>query len=268
MRTKVVVTGAASGVGDAAARILLEGGAEVVSFDVKEPQIEAHQHIGCDLNDPQSIEQAIAQIEGPVDGLLNIAGVPGTLPPEVVIGVNVLGLRYLSELMLPKINDGGAIVNVASIAGFTWQYRKKEIREFLETEDVAAGLNWWRTNAADLNVDPYSFSKECVVLLTMQQAGMAIGRGVRVNSVSPGPIETPILPDFKKQAGAGQIEWLISKTGRAAQPADIAEVICLLLTDTCRWVNGRDIVVDGGYSAGVTAGWIDASDAPIRQKKS
>jgi len=262
----LVLTGAASGIGAATSEILQKQGHRIISLDVKDPPSGVAQHIHCDLNDPDAIDAAAAAIDGEIDGLLNVAGVPGTLPAEVVVGVNLLGLRYLSELLQPRIRPGGAIVNIASIAGFTWQRRAKEINEFLDTADFQSGLAWWEAHKDDLNIDPYSFSKESVVVLTMRQAGTALGLGCRANSVSPGPVETPILPDFKQQAGEEQIDWVISKTGRAAQPADIAEVVCFLATEGSRWVNGRDIIVDGGYSAGISARWIDTSDAPARRR--
>ena len=263
---KILLTGASSGIGAAVAEILSGEGHELISLDIKEPPAGVAQHIHCDMNDPTAIDAAVAEIDGNIDSLLNVAGVPGTVPPEVVIGVNILGLRHLTNALMGRINEDGAIVNIASIAGFTWQRRINEINAFLDTPDFASGLAWWGANKADLRIDPYSFSKECVVVLTMRQAGEALKRGVRANSVSPGPVETPILPDFKRQAGEGQLDWVIGKTGRAAQPRDIAEVVCYLATGPSRWINGRDIIVDGGYSAGITARWIDTSDAPIRTR--
>ncbi|MBL4868012.1 MAG: coniferyl-alcohol dehydrogenase [Pseudomonadales bacterium] len=263
----IVLTGASSGIGEAAAKILVAEGHKLITLDVQGPPPGSTQHIKCDLNDPQAIEKAVAEIDGNIDALLNVAGVPGTLPGEVVIGVNILGLRYLSDLLLPRLNKGGAVANIASVAGFSWQRRRKEINEFLDTPDFAAGLAWWEAHKKELRIDPYSFSKECVVVLTMRQAGVALDLGARANSVSPGPVETPLLPDFKRQAGEEQLDWIINAVGRAAQPKDIAEVLCFLSTGPSTWINGRDIIVDGGYSAGISARWIDPNDAPVRQRK-
>ncbi|MBV1907577.1 MAG: coniferyl-alcohol dehydrogenase [Pseudomonadales bacterium] len=263
----IVLTGASSGIGAAAAGMLVEQGHKLISLDIQGPPPGSSQHITCDMNDPKAIEAAVKEIDGDIDALLNVAGVPGTVPADVVIGVNILGLRYLSDLLIPRLREGGAVANIASIAGFTWQRRLNEINEFLDTEDFESGLAWWNAHKHDLKIDPYSFSKECVVVLTMRQAGAALERGARANSVSPGPVDTPLLPDFRRQAGEEQLDWVIAKTGRAAQPKDIAEVLCFLSTGPSTWINGRDIIVDGGYSAGISARWINTSDAPVRQRK-
>ncbi len=113
----ILVTGASTGIGAATTARLVAAGHRVVSLDIKEapPGVEAHHH--CDLSDPASISDVAARLEGPFHSLLNIAGVPGTLPSEMVIRVNVLGLRQLTEAVWDRIADGGTVVNVASIAG-------------------------------------------------------------------------------------------------------------------------------------------------------
>jgi NAD(P)-dependent dehydrogenase (short-subunit alcohol dehydrogenase family) len=85
--------------------------------------------------------------------------------------------------------------------------------------------------------------------------------------VAPGPVETPILPDFEQVTGPEQMRWIIESVGRAAQPADIAEVLAWLATGPNAWVNGQHIQVDGGFSSGVTAGWIDRSTAPAARSR-
>ena len=63
--------------------------------------------------------------------------------------------------------------------------------------------------------------------------------------------------------GEAQSDWMKAQAGRAASAADIAEVIDLLLTGECDWLNGVDIPVDGGYTAGIESGWIDFSQTPL-----
>ena len=66
--------------------------------------------------------------------------------------------------------------------------------------------------------------------------------------------------------GHDHSEWTQAQTGRIADPADIAEVIDLLLTGECGWLNGVDVPVDRGYSAGIASGWIDCADSPLMQR--
>jgi NAD(P)-dependent dehydrogenase (short-subunit alcohol dehydrogenase family) len=200
------------------------------------------------MADPASIDAAVAVIEGPIDALLNIAGLPGTVAPELIMRVNTLGLRHITQALFDRIQHGGAIVNVASIAGVNWARHLKDIDELLSTPSYDAGVAWCAAHSMDGNT-AYHFSKECVVVYTMRMAGPALARGLRCNSVSPGPVATPLLPNFKEQAGSGQIEWVIDGIGRAAEPGEIAEVVKYLATGPASFVNGRDLIVDRGFSS-------------------
>src|SRR5215510_12505341 len=190
-----IVTGAASGIGHASAVRLIEHGHRVLSLDVKKPTAGVAGHTSCDLSDPASIDVALARIQEPISAMLNIAGVPGTVGAEKTMRVNLLGLRHLTEGLWHRIADHGRIVNVASIAGNNWRKRRGALTELLSTPDSATGLAWWRENGSGVGTDAYTFSKEAVVLYTMQLAGRGLTRGIRVNDVGPGPIETPIFPD-------------------------------------------------------------------------
>ena len=112
----------------------------------------------------------------------------------------------------------------------------------------------------------YSFSKECVVYYTMVKAGQLREKKIRCNSVSPGPVATPLLPEFKAQTASGQIDWLISEIGRPAKPEEIANVIYFLASEEASYINGRDILVDGGLSSGLTTGAIDKKNSPAYQE--
>ena len=72
-----------------------------------------------------------------------------------------------------------------------------------------------------------------------------------------------MLPDFKEQAGSGQLDWVIDVIGRAAEPGEIAEVVKYLATGPSSFVNGRDLIVDRGFSAGIATGWIDKNSSPL-----
>ena len=99
-------------------------------------------------------------------------------------------------------------------------------------------------------------------MYTMRMAGRGLERGIQVNDVGPGPVDTPILPDFTSQVGAAQMQWLNDQVGRTGQPDDIAEVLTWLAIGDHQWLNGQHIIVDGGLTAGMRAHWIDRSTSP------
>lgn len=142
---RVVVTGAASGIGRRVAELLLEAGAKVIALDRNVVDLPVDQFVTVDFTNPASIAAAAKAIIGEVDVLLNIAGVPGTAAAETTMRVNVLGLRMLTELLVSRINRGGAITNVASIAGAQWQAHLDEVQRLLATPDYDSGVAWWVT---------------------------------------------------------------------------------------------------------------------------
>jgi NAD(P)-dependent dehydrogenase (short-subunit alcohol dehydrogenase family) len=259
---RILMTGASSGIGAATAALFTAAGDEVVSLDIKAAPAAVATHLHCDMGDPDSIEAAVGQLEGNFDALLNIAGVPGTVPADLIMRVNTLGLKHFTERVFERLNEGGAIVNIASIAGFNWARHLKDINELLAMDDFAQAAAWCNAREMDSNT-AYHFSKECVVVYTLQLAGAALKRGLRANSISPGPVATPLLPEFKEQAGSGQLDWVIETIGRAAEPVDIANVVKYLATGASEFVNGQDIVVDRGFSAGLAMGWIDKNESPL-----
>ena len=255
MEHPVLLTGAASGIGEAAAAQLIERGNKVVSLDIKPPQNPDVSHIHCDLSHPASIDAAAAQLSGPYSSLLNVAGVPGTIGAELTFKVNFLGLRYFTEAVWDRIADGATVVNVASIAGNNWRKRRGYLNDAIATASFEDGVSWWQANEDAIDIDAYTFSKEAVVVYTMHLAGKGLARGIRVNDVGPGPVDTPILPDFTKDAGAEAMQQMIDMVGRAAQPADIAEALVVLAEGQISWLNGQHIIVDGGMTAGYSSGW-------------
>ncbi len=251
----ILMTGGASGVGAATAQLLLDRGHKVVSLDIKPgDNADVEQH-SCDLSDPASIDAALEKLGGPYSALLNIAGVPGTVGGEKTMKVNFFGLRHFTERAVDRIADGGAIVNVASIAGNNWRKRRGHLGEMLATADFDSGVAWWNAHSEDIDTDAYTFSKEAVVVYTMQLAGQTLARNIAVNDVGPGPVETPILPDFTQDAGEEMMQNMIDMVGRAAQPDDIAEAIVMLAERQAKWINGQHIIVDGGMTAGFSARW-------------
>ncbi|MFI7480887.1 coniferyl-alcohol dehydrogenase [Kocuria sp. M1R5S2] len=242
-----VVTGAASGIGAATAALLRASGAEVIGVDRNPAPEFPGTFVQGDLSTAEGVAAVADRVPHGITGLLNIAGVPGTAPWRLVLSVNVFGLRDLTRALLPKIADGGVVVNLASSVANGWAARSAEVARFAGAEDRAAALD---AVAADPEVtgNSYRFSKECVRWLTLSAAAENLGR-VRVVSVSPGPVQTPILEDFKKDHGRDKVEGAVALLGRAGEPGDIARTIAFLVGPGAAWINGTDICVDGGLGA-------------------
>lgn len=258
---RVVVTGAATGVGAALLELLAEIGApEVTVIDLKEPTGPHAKYIATNLSERGAVDQAIAELEGNFDVLFNNAGVAATQAPQIVLAVNYLALRKLSEELLPRINQGGAIVNTASIAGGQWQSHFAEINELLDIGDWDKSLEWVEENLEKVGGDSYSFSKEVVRVYGMRTAKATAAVGVRTNSVCPAPIDTPLLEDFKATIGQNLLDLATTNaTGKLMTPREVAMPLAFLGSEAASYINGHDLVADGGFTANMTTGQADFS---------
>ncbi|MEM7217413.1 MAG: coniferyl-alcohol dehydrogenase [Pseudomonadota bacterium] len=258
---QVVVTGAFSGIGAALVDLLKQAGAErIVALDIKEPQANIDAFIETDMGNPMSIDAAIAQLSADdqpgIDVLFNNAGVAATQPADTVMRVNMLGLKRLTGRLLSKLNAGGAIVNTASIAGNGWPGHLAEINALLAIDSWDEGAAWVADHG-DVVADGYGFSKECVQVYTMQMAKTATEHGLRINSVCPSPVDTPLLADFRETMTDEIIDWAIdSGAGRVATAEDQARALVFLGSSLASYVNGINLIVDGGFGAALQSGQV------------
>ncbi len=256
MSVPIVITGASTGIG-AAIRDRLQGQAHVlVNLDVATPQADPHDFVACDLNEPERIEQAIDHLPTQLAGLICVAGVgPSVQAPERVMRINFLGTRHLVERLMPRIQPGGAVTLVASSAGRDWRDNRAMVDAVLATADFDAGLQWLQEQRPRWADDAYKFSKQCLAAYTYLAAGHALARGLRVNCINPGITQTRLSDDFRDMLGHDAYDRITRLTGRAGRPQDIAGVAEFLTVGDSQWINGVEITVDGGYFAGVVAGW-------------
>jgi NAD(P)-dependent dehydrogenase (short-subunit alcohol dehydrogenase family) len=245
----IVVTGVASGIGAETARLLKFHGARVIGLDRTPPGLTVDDFVQADLSTPDAIDEAIERLPAQIDGLCNIAGVPGTSPVDLVSRVNYLGLRHLTSRLLPRIKEGGAIVNVASILGAEWPLRLDLHKELGATSSFEEGAQWLQAHPVE-QATCYQYFKEALIVWTLTHAQeVFLSKSVRMNCVAPGPVFTPILGDFVSMLGQERVEKDAHRMKRPAYPDEIAPVIAMLCADESRWINGVNVPVDGGLAS-------------------
>jgi 2-hydroxycyclohexanecarboxyl-CoA dehydrogenase len=239
-----LVTGGASGIGAATARLLAAEGARVGIGDVNEAgareladELDGH---GCklDVTDTTSVCAGVAAIEralGPVDVLVNNAGTDlfsyfvnsdeGLW--DFVLGVNLRGTIAVTHAVLPGMQErrSGAIVNVASEAG--------------------------RVGSQGSAI--YSAAKAGVIGFTKAIARESARYKIRSNAVAPGPIETPLLnaaPKLLGELGERLKQGMVNRTvlGRSGEPEEVAAAIAFLASEDASYVTGQTLNVSGGLS--------------------
>ncbi|WDZ79102.1 SDR family oxidoreductase (plasmid) [Ensifer adhaerens] len=223
-----VVTGGGTGIGRAVAELLIESGYRVVALGLdRDPDLnEAVTFRQVDITDTAASVAALP--EGlPVAGLVNCAGMLRhqqeweTEAFEQVMRVNVTAGFAFANALLDRLQAaGGSVVNVASM---------------------------WAIFGSP-GAPAYTASKGAVAAVTRSQAVAWAGRGVRVNSVAPGWVETRISEKARTDAERAQRIGARIPLGRWAKPAEVASVVRFLLSEDAGYVTGAMIPVDGGYS--------------------
>lgn len=246
----VIVTGGSLGIGKATCKQLAREGAHVVVTDILEEEgvqlrdeivsegnkAEFHRLDTTSEQDIKSIFGAVNKDHGSIDVLVNNAGISGVNKPtheitadewEKVMDVNVKGVFLCTKYVIPymKKQGKGSIINLSSIYGII--------------------------SAPD--IPPYHASKGAVRLMTKTDALLYSPEGIRVNSVHPGFIWTPLVENMAKNSKEGVDEFrknLDSKhpVGHVGEPDDIAYGIVYLASDESKFLTGSELVIDGGYT--------------------
>lgn len=241
-----IVTGGAMGIGRAAVECMLREGASVLIADYNREAAEktvsdlaagparaaaVHADVSNAEDCRRAVEAALARF-GAVDVLVNNAGIQSygdvlTTTEEIwdrTLNINLKGQWLMSKAAVPEMlkRGKGAIVNVSSVQGL----------------------------ASQRNVLAYSTSKHAMIGLTRTMAVDLASRGIRVNCVCPGTVDTPMVRSIiETDADPKRLETILHKMhplGRIAKPSEIGEVIAFLASDRASFMTGSVVVVDGG----------------------
>lgn len=243
-----IVTGAAGGQGKVEAKLFAQEGAKVIATDINDTLLaETVAEINAELGTNSVlgvkhniasesdwvvvVEQGIATF-GRIDILINNAAIPGKNRGDVwdidvdettrILNVNITGTLLGIKAVMPELekNGTGSIVNISSASGLVGG---------ISSGSVA-----------------YSSTKGALRTITKEISVDVAPSGVRVNTVLPGLINTPILRDYPKEAAAVTAKIPL---GFPAEPIDIAYGVLFLASDEARFVTGSEMVIDGGYTA-------------------
>ena len=254
----VLVVGCYSGMGQAAAKIVQMLGGKVHGLDYKEPDYDIDGFTLVDLRDRTAIDAALDGLSGPVDRLLYCAGLPQTMPFSELVAVNFAAMRHVVDRVTARMRKGGAAAIISSNGGLQFMERLPQHLELLSTSSYEDAIAWCEARRETMG-DAYTYTKETIIVYTMQKAIALADAGVRVNCISPGPTATPMMPEFEKAVGADMIKAFEGPLHRQAQPEEQAWPLVFLVTDAASYITGLNLVVDGGFLAGVMTGEIDVN---------
>lgn len=248
------VTGAASGIGAALCQQLREAGHDVIGID------RANTDINVDLSTVAGRQQAVSEVlercNGVLDHLVLCAGVGVTAPScGMILAVNYFAVSALLDGLAEALGKGRqpSAVVVGSVASVQPGADSQAIVELMLADEEVAALE--AANRAGEPSMAYAGSKYAVSVLMRRQVHAWAKRGVRINVVAPGVVETPLYKASTEDPRYGEAtRKFVAPLGRGSQPAELAEVIRFLLSPQAGFIHGTVLFADGGMDAMVRPG--------------
>jgi NAD(P)-dependent dehydrogenase (short-subunit alcohol dehydrogenase family) len=255
---RAVVVGGATGMGRAAAELLVSAGADVVVMDFADVNLDGVTAIHVNLSERESIDKAIDECGRTVDALFSCAGVADGTPG--IERINFIGHRHMIDTMVEKgmLKRGSAIAFISSAAGLGWEAHLDRWKDLIATPDFDSAVAWIEANGgAD-----YMSSKQAICTYVASQAFPMLKRGIRINAICPGPTDTP-LAQANKELWLGFGSDFRGEVGiDAATPLEQAYPLVFLNSDAAAGINGVIFITDAGYMAsGLSGSFPPATEA-------
>lgn len=250
-----IITGAASGMGEATARIMRQGGWRLLLCDKAGSRLSEVRN-GLDVGAPivagdiataEFVEDLVVALNGAhVGALIHCAGLSSTMgDPERIMQVNLAATMRLLDVVRPRMAPNSAAVLFASTAGhLLGDVLDEAIMKALAESDLASLLAYASDSSA-----AYSISKRAIQLLVRREAPLFGKQGARIVSLSPGIVATPMARAEMQRHPIMARLIAESPAGRAAHPDEIAGVAAFLCSSAASFITGTDILVDGGSLA-------------------
>jgi NAD(P)-dependent dehydrogenase (short-subunit alcohol dehydrogenase family) len=258
----VVITGAGSGMGHAAAKLLTELGANVYATVRRKPlDFPVTREIKADLGTPEGVDTLVEQSPETIDALFichGISNAPGKTNGLQVQLTNFFSFRCITERLLPRIRDNGSVTFISSNGGKAWRESLADCLEVIDCKTWEDAIAWYNAHP-DCTNDGYVFAKKCQNTYVMSQchAPAFIDRKIRLNAIAPGMTKTGLTDDFNRSVNSDPAKGqaILEKfsldfwNGRWASPEEMGYPLVAVGSQLFSYMSGQILYIDYGTTS-------------------